>query len=734
MHAMDSIRPDSLRARLMSRYRGRADSEHQQAFVRLVLSQINTAYLIGLATAGLIPSSTFAPVIVAIVLQFVVSLGILAAIAWRPAPSPARRVIGMFADYGNAGFAMALTGEWGAPLYLVFLWVTVGNGHRYGARYLAIAIAISCTVLLAVLLISDFWQQHRTLGFTLLAALVLIPSYQKSLISALVRARDEATRANKAKSWFVASMSHEFRTPLNGIVGMMDLLGTTTLSAEQREYATVAQTSARSLLTLVEDVLDISAIEAGKVEIQRRDFSLLALLRGVQSMLEPSATAKGLTYKVQIDREMPHFVHGDPDHLRQILINLTHNAIKFTEKGSIVTTVHFEGRPTRGAGKVLWVKFAVQDTGVGIPEAAQGRIFHAFEQADAGRDRKFGGTGLGTTIAQTLAQRMGGRIGFESREGEGSTFWIVIPLVEATSGIGVVSPDDEAASRSTSPARRFEEHRERVKSLRVLIVDDQPANRLVLSRLLSKAGHSVVEAADAQAGLDFLEQDDFDFAIVDLHMPTMTGAELIREARVMAAGGRQIPFVMLTADATGEATATAREAGAAAFVTKPLGAAKLLDTIEQVIGATPRPAAEAESAKPAAKPAPLPTATLATFDVEMLEELSQLDLGTEFVHQFVSEGVRDARSALVSLKQSAAAAEWGEVRDHAHALKGVAGNLGANRLATMASEVMTLSSARLELEWSSRCELLRAELEAAESLIPGFLTSLRGKRPASGAP
>ncbi len=715
----------SLRARVLARFKDRPDSEHQQALLRLFISPVNAAYLLGLAWAGNLPRETLAPVALAIAAHMIACFALIAAIAIQPGVSPKRRVAGMFTDYGTTGIVMALTGEWGVPLYVVFLWVTVGNGHRYGPKYLAIAIAISCSTWLAVLLVSDFWAEHRIIGYTLLAALVLIPSYQRSLIEALMRARDEATRANQAKSWFVASMSHEFRTPLNGVVGMMDLLATTRLTAEQREYATVAQTSARALLALVEGVLDISAIEAGKVVLQKRNFALRELVESVRAMLEPAATAKGLRFAVEIDPAVPEFVNGDADHLREVIVNLTHNATKFTERGEIVTSVTLEPGERSDDEGVRRVRFAVRDTGVGIPAAAQPRIFQAFEQADAGRDRSFGGTGLGTTIARNLVERMGGRIGFESTLGVGTTFWFVLPLVEAQ-GSDAVAPGEREGGGAISLIDRFASHRERTTSLRMLVVDDQPANRLVLSRLLSKAGHSVVEAASADAALDLLERERFDMALVDLHMPTMTGTDLIREARLLSAGGQRLPIVMLTADATSEAATEARAAGAAAFLTKPLSTTRLLDTIETLFATSDG----AERPPPAMLSAPPASVDReATFDSELLEELAHLDLGADFVHRFVAEGIRDAHQALDALRRAAGAAEWSEVRDQAHALKGVASHLGAMRLAAMASEVMTLTSSRLELEWSTRAEALRAELEAAQALIPAFLAPLRSDSP-----
>src|SRR5690606_9733046 len=280
--------------------------------------------------------------------------------------------IGMCSDYAAMGAMMTL-GEEVAPLYVIILWVTIGNGLRFGPGFLLTAVCLAVATFISVILVTPYWQANATLAWGLLVGLILIPGYFTSLLRALTRATEEARRANEAKSVFVANMSHEFRTPLNGIVGMSELLVTTRLTPEQREFAEIVQASARSLLALVEDVLDIASIESGKLKRVAVNFDVAEALRSIQLMLQSSALEKGLRFDITIAPDVPQKLRGDADHLRQILINLISNAIKFTESGTVSVTVECLGTSSNDGKSQL--RFTVTDTGIGIPIEAQKRIF-----------------------------------------------------------------------------------------------------------------------------------------------------------------------------------------------------------------------------------------------------------------------------------------------------------------------------------------------------------------------
>ncbi|KAA2286038.1 ATP-binding protein [Arenimonas fontis] len=696
-------------------FANRPDSEHGQALTRFAVTMVILVYLLGVTYGSEVDNEPLRLVFLFFAIEGVVGLGILIAIVLNPGVSHVRRVIGMLSDYAMMGAAMHVLGESLAPVYVVLMWVTIGNGLRFGERYLIAAILMASASFLAVILTTPYWQQNQMLAWGLLLGLSAIPAYLTSLLRALTRATAEAKRASEAKTRFLANMSHEFRTPLNGIVGMSQLLSTTHLSQEQRECTEVIQTSARALLALVEDVLDISAIEAGKLKLMVEDFRLRELIRGVQVMLQPSAAEKGLAFVVTVSDRVPDALHGDAGHLRQILVNLLNNAIKFTDVGKVALEVaiapprkrEVSERAAESAPEIM-LRFSVRDTGIGIPQEAQKRLFEAFEQVDSGRTRRYGGTGLGTTIAKGLAETMGGRLGFESEEGAGSHFWVELPyrLAEGSTlpaeaeGANVIAFDDP-----------FVRHRARVKPLRLLIADDHQANRMVLRRLLEKAGHAVEEVDTGDAVLNLMAERDFDAVIIDLHMPGISGLDILREVRVMEAGsGHRTPFMVLTADVTPEAIQACEQAGARAFLPKPVVAARLLESLAEMALGSSDDASSAGASQ-------VGGATAVVLDDSVLGELAELNLGKDFVRNFVQQCLRDGLRCLNSLEQCAAMSDWDGFRDQCHALKGVAGNLGMSRVAAMGGEVMRLPNWQLAKEWRARERALREQFELAREAL-----------------
>jgi two-component system, sensor histidine kinase RpfC len=433
--------------RLRVRLAERPDTEHEQALLRIVIVGMFLGYM---AFADGWPGgwSAHDTRMVAILAIFLaIATAIFVAICVRPAPNVPRRLIGMLADSAGCTWYMWVAGDYGFFVIGVYLFITFGNGFRYGSRYLFGCQALCMTGLIGVLMFAPYWQQHRIAGLGLLIALLVLPLYVSTLLKRIQEARARAEEANVAKTTFLANMSHEMRTPLNGIVGVVDLLKTTSLSTHQNELVGLLRHSITVLRSLVDDVLDISKIEAGHLTIEVAPFDLHACVNGLVTLLRPHAEAKGLLLQAAVDPALEYRLRGDSHHLRQILLNLLGNAIKFTERGEVTLAVNLKQETAEG----MTARFEVRDTGIGISPEAQRRIFERFVQADQSTTRKYGGTGLGTTIAKQLAELMGGSIGVESTLGQGSTFWVELPFLHDPTPQAATSPEANAGDRKTEP-------------------------------------------------------------------------------------------------------------------------------------------------------------------------------------------------------------------------------------------------------------------------------------------
>ena len=372
-------------------------------------------------------------------------------------------------------------------------------------------------------------------------------------------AQRQAHKLAQAKSEFLAKMSHEIRTPLNGVIAAADLMAATQLNDEQHELLDTLRLSAKTLLGIINDILDFSKIEAGRMVLETLPFTPTVLVEEVVSIMAPAAHSKGLTVRTELSSSLPHSVAGDPLRLRQILLNFVGNAIKFTACGEVVIRAM---RLKKGEGQSAWLRFEVQDTGVGIPPEKQAGIFDAFTQADSSVTRQYGGTGLGLAICKRLVELMGGQIGVYSQPGQGSCFWFEVPLPVIQEN----APEETTAQPSGSALNSHE-----LDGVRVLLVEDNPVNQKVAIRMLQKLGCVVELAENGQQALEKLERASYDIVLMDMQMPVMDGltaTRLLRQ-REQQTGHHQV-VIALTANAMQTDRELCLEAGMDDYLSKPL--------------------------------------------------------------------------------------------------------------------------------------------------------------------
>jgi two-component system sensor histidine kinase RpfC len=814
--------------------------EYEQAFIRIVIGI--SVFIYTFVSHGHTPEIQH-HVLIEVIVYTAVGMGILGWIYISPFKNIKRYFLSSFIDMLGLSYAMYLGNEVGAALYPLYLWVTFGYGFRFGIPYLTASAIFGVIGFITVFIASSYWKEHIILFSGLLGGLILLPIYVSTLLRRLRNAIDEAKVASQAKGQFLANMSHELRTPLIGITGSNDLLRNTVLNSKQQQYIKTIDYSVETLLSLIDKILDISKIEAGKLEITHEEFDLHQILNSTVGMLEYQARNKDLFIKLYIEPDVPYALIGDPKHLRQILMNLIINSIKFTDVGGIKVNVTLKERQAANCS----ILFEIIDTGCGIKQRDQKKIFERFSQADGSETRIHGGAGLGTAIAKELSEKMGGSIELDSIYGEGSTFRVTLPfvsqpidwksstdlskaniiaisdrnqtllsLIETLEGWGITLKEvDSASDAFTHINRAIQENnpihaiiitkplidinavqfaqavrsksilanvslillnngidastrtelmnsgfnyimderfnkslmfnalhssplleklhenveelsahitrRKSTKKYHILLAEDNETNRQLFKRILEQGGHSVVTVADGEEAIEALEKDEFDLCIVDMHMPNMGGIQTAQLYRFMYPGS-QMPFVVLTANATTDAIHQCEKAGIDLYLTKPIRSHALLSSIETLV-----PKSKGKEVRKEVSPVNIDSATeeQAVLNPQALHDLELLNDDKKFLNELVQGFVNDGNTLLNKLEESKVN-NYPAFVDAAHAFKGNAGSVGASLLYKVAHQAYHMTSQEYKTSATEYVDKIRKEYLRAHMALLKYANSQSG--------
>ncbi len=545
------------------------DEEWSQSRARFLICIISLVVFSGISLArGLTETITMTQGLATILFYFAFSSAWFWMVHRFRGQAPWRRYITMTTDLVIVTIFMHLGGKYVSTFYPLFLWVVIGNGIRFGARFLVRGVIVGSICFTTLLLFDSFWRANLEIGLGLLIGVVVLPVFFLGVLRRLRRMSllqselEKSQLAEKAKDQFLATMSHEIRTPMNGVLGMAEALQDTRLDAEQRDHLQIITRSVESLLNVINDILDYSKITSSSLTLEAVPFDLKQVLEDVCLLLQSTAEGKGIALLFDYPEEMQRGFRGDPTRIRQIALNLLGNAIKFTEEGQVQLSCETNAGSVSGQ-----ISLTISDTGIGIPEHRLAAVFDQFEQADNSTTRQFGGTGLGLAISRQLAMRMGGDIEVDSVTGLGSTFTVkmILPICERPV---------KKTTRSPAALPHY--------GFRALIAEDNKINQVVVKKMLNRIGITVDIADNGAIALEMLDAADYDLIFMDICMPVMSGFEATEAIRARGDHLAQIPILALTAEAAHSKAQHCLDVGMDIHLSKPLRIAEVIEAIESL--------------------------------------------------------------------------------------------------------------------------------------------------------
>jgi len=686
------------------------DNERVQVALRLLIVAPFLILAFAVAWAQDFDWQVAARALLILTLESAVLAAVLAHAAIVPAASPVRCGIRQVSDFATIAAMMCL-GPAFAPLYVVCLGLAIDSGSRSSVRQLSASVYLATASFAAVVAGTDYWRANLPLALALLISLAAVPVYVAWLRHAPARAMRRSGLASNTRSGRIDGAN-------TGLIAWggpePDASGSEPASrsgAESPDPLVLACRTAGSRSTRGHDPLHAPNLKTLLRTMQGSTFELAALLDSLCGMLRPVAVEKGLRFETRVGPGVPAVLRGDAARLRQILFVLVSNAFESTGRGRV--TVDVSLRSVRLA-QGFPLRFSVLDTGFGIPDAARESLLDTVVPAGFGSGQGLAPIDEGCTV-RSLAESVGGNLSSEGIAGKGSHFWVDLELAE---GVETVASHRVAATTGSNIIEfsdPFVRHRARIRPLELLIADDQPANLSLLRRILEKAGHRVRSASMADEVLVAIDNNRLDAVLVDVNISGIGAVDLIKRSRITQPRAAGMPFVVFCADA--DAVSDAAQIGAYAVLEKPVAVSGLLATLAGI--------ALGSSSLPSRTPEPERiVGTDELISARVIEELRELRLGEAFLDVFIGECVRDSAKCIVELEKLAMASRWEQYRDQCHALKGVAGNMGAVRLAEVASRGMHMASWELAAHGRSLIAELSRELERAGVALKRVMTAL----------